>query len=1096
MKLFLNVLTVKKKCKLVENEFFMKVLGYFFMPIIACLVAGCGWQAPGEIVMAMSKVPEKVDFNYHVKPILSDKCFACHGPDMANQKAGLRLDIAEYAYEALEGSGKHPIVQGKPGKSEMVNRILSNDPETIMPPPEFHVTLSTSEIATLTKWIEQGAEYKPHWSFIAPRKETLPVVESKDWVTNDIDYFVLNKLKHHRLLPSKSATKETLIRRLSFSLLGLPPTLRQIEDYVNDTSEDAYEKLIDRLLASPAYGERMAADWMDVARYADSDGYLDDKHRDFSPYRDWVIKAFNENMSYEQFTTWQLAGDLIENSTKESTLATAFNRLHKRNSEAGIVYEEYRVEYVADRTLSVGRAFMGLSVECARCHDHKYDAISQKNHFELFAFFNSTDELGTAVYGPGQVPGPSLLLTNDEQEKVLQYIDTNILAAKDELVAIRNEQPDNLEALTSNSSDLKSTLESSLENGLKASVDFNRMVKKNENTFQAPTKGSATSTTINEPDLENGISDKAVFFNDYTTVTLPNKVGWFDQSDPFTISLDIYPEKNYEEASIFTHCEETRLGLKGYSMHLENNHLKFLIARSWPTNAIQVKTKRPIPEKDWRNITVSYDGLAKAKGVRLYVNGQEVPVVIEIDNLYKSILFEKNIHNYAFHGFTLGVRDKFKTFKDGGVDNLKIYDRELSPLEVQYVSDPEKALAMAEDGKVLMEFHHLSRDAKAEQKRQKLQKLRQDRLKELEPINEIMVMGDLPEPRPTYIHDRGMYDAPTQEVQPDVPEAIMPFKEGLPRNRLGLSKWLFDTENPLTARVFVNRLWQMHFGRGLVETSDDFGNQGSLPSHPELLDWLAVTFMESGWDIKKMHKLMLMSSTFQQSSKMKPELLEIDVNNVLLARGPSMRMTAEMVRDNALAISGLLSHKIGGASVYPYQPKGLWDEISNKPWRYTYEQETGEGLYRRSLYTIWKRTSAPPSMQIFDVGDRSVCAVRRRQTSTPLQALVLLNDPQFVEASYVLAEHIIEDVGHVTEAQLQQAFKVSTGRSPKSDEMRILKSFLQQEVERFSAKKEDAIAYLSMGETKIKDTSDAVAVASLATVINGVMNTSEGYTIR
>ncbi len=1075
----------------------LRLLGLF---LINLLIMGCGWNVPEEIKTAYQSLPEKIDFNHHVKPILSDKCFACHGPDMAKQKAGLRLDIEENAYAVLEGSGKRAIVPGNAGKSELVYRILSDDPEVQMPPPEFKVELSKNEMAVLTKWVEQGADYKPHWSFIRPKKETLPKVTAKDWTNNEIDYFVAAKLEDNRLSSSKRASKENLIRRLSFDLIGLPPTLQQIEDFVGDTSDDAYEKVIDRLLASPAYGERMAAEWMDVARYADSDGYLDDKHREFSPYRDWVIKAFNENMAYDRFTTWQLAGDLIGKPTQESVLATAFNRLHKKNSEAGIIYEEYRVEYVADRTLSVGKAFMGLSVECARCHDHKYDPISQKEHYELFAFFNSTNEIGTAVYGPGQVPGPALLLTNDEQDKVLEYIDANIIAVKKELVSFRKERPREVEALALDRDKLRNELRQSLKKGIVAQLEFDRFDQKNRNLFQTPTNADNLSTTkVTEPVIKDGTDGKAIFFNDYTTVMLPKKVGWFDQSDPFTVSLAIYPDINYEEAVIFSHCEETRLGLKGYSMHLENNQLKFIISRSWPSNAIQVKTKNPIPEKKWNNVTVSYDGLAKADGVKIYVNGNEVPVEIQIDNLYKSILFKKNAHNYAFNGFTLGFRDKFKTFKDGGIDNLKVYDRELSSLEVLYGQSPNKALKLATSTKnteFLIDFYYTSVDAKTEGTRKKLQQLRREKLQELEPINEIMVLGDLPEPRPTYVLDRGMYDAPTEEVQPDVPEAIMPFSEDLPKNRLGLSKWLFDKNNPLTSRVFVNRLWQMHFGRGLVASSDDFGNQGSLPSHPELLDWLAVEFMESDWDIKQMHKLMVMSATYQQSSEVRPELLEIDTDNMLLARGPSMRMTAEMVRDNALAISGLLASKIGGPSVYPYQPEGLWDEISNKPWRYKYKQEPGEGLYRRSLYTIWKRTSAPPSMMIFDVGDRSVCTVSRRQTSTPLQALVLLNDPQFIEASYVLAENIIEERGDNKVKQLKHAFQLSTGRSPKERELTVLKKFLDDELERFSVNKKDALAYLDMGGTKIKSTSDPVKVASLATVINGIMNTSEGYTIR
>ncbi|MEO1012764.1 MAG: DUF1553 domain-containing protein [Bacteroidota bacterium] len=1061
------------------------------------LAIRCGYSPPESITSAYDELPEKIDFNYHVKPILSDKCFACHGPDAANQKAGLRLDIAENAYQALETSGKHPIVPGKPDKSEMVERILSKDSETMMPPPEFKIDLTEKEKATLIKWISQGAEYKSHWSFIKPKKEELLKTALEDSIKNEIDFFVIKKLGEKGLHPAKKATKETLIRRLSFGLTGFPPTLDQIEAFLNDDSDKAYEKLVEGLLASPAYGERMAAEWMDVARYADSDGYLDDKHRDFSPYRDWVITAFNENMPYDTFTTWQLAGDLIPDATQESRLATAFNRLHKRNSEAGIVFEEYRVEYVADRTLTVGKAFMGLSIECARCHDHKYDPISQKDHYELFAFFNSTNELGTAVYGPGQVPGPSLLLTNAEQEQVLKYVTDQIKSTKEELVAVLDKSPKDREVIFSNKDNLKAQLEGALGNGLVAEVDFDRSSKKGRKEFHFPTKGNPKPTVVKEPEVKDRHQGKAIFLNDYTHITLPEKVGWFDQCDPFTVSLDIYPAKDYEEATIFTHSESLRLGLKGYSLHLEDNHLKFVMARSWPSNAIQVKTRDRVPVGEWSNVTITYDGLGKGTGLGIYINGKEVPVTIEIDNLYKSILFVPDIHTYGFNGFTLGVRDKFKTFRDGGLDNLSIYRRELSPLEVLFRQNPKKAIETGIRDKALIgDFYQISLNPETERKRNELKKLRREKLAQVESIKEIMVLGDLEEPRPTFVLDRGMYDAPTEAVIPDVPEAVMPFGEDMPRNRLGLTQWLFSKDNPLTARVFVNRLWQMHFGRGLVATSDDFGNQGELPSHPELLDWLAVTFMESGWDIKRMHKLIVMSATYQQRSAVRPELMEIDTDNVLLARGPSMRMSAEMVRDNALAISGLLSPKIGGPSVYPYQPKGLWDEISNKPWRYRYKQEPGEGLYCRSLYTIWKRTSAPPSMMIFDVGDRSVCTVSRRQTSTPLQALVLLNDPQFIEASYVLAERILDQTGNHEERSLEHAFQLCTGRLPKTAEMELLKKFHTDELKRFREREADAISYLNIGETKIKPTTDPVLVASLATVINGIMNTSEGYTIR
>ncbi|MBM1106643.1 DUF1553 domain-containing protein [Aurantibacter crassamenti] len=1073
-----------------------RFLGLF---IILMSAVSCGWNLPEDYETTYENLPEKIDFNYHVKPILSDKCFACHGPDMANQKAGLRLDIAENAYNALKDSGKHPIVPGKPEKSEVVSRILSNDSDLQMPPLAFKVELTKIEKAILIKWIEQGAEYKPHWSFIKPEKVQVAKVESNEWVKNEIDQFVVAKLKQNKLEPSKTASKENLIRRLSFSLNGLPPTLEQIEDFVADKSSNAYENLVDKLLGSNAYGERMAADWLDVARYADSDGYLDDKHRDFSPYRDWVINAFNKNMPYDQFTTWQLAGDLIENPTQESILATAFNRLHKKNSEAGITYEEYRVEYVADRTLAVGKAFMGLSMECARCHDHKYDPISQKDHYKLFAFFNSTNEIGTAVYGPGQVPGPSLLLTTDEQNKVLDFIDHEINVHEKQLISVEKES-ELVRSWLADVSKIENSLKSSFQKGLKASLNFDTFLPSEIGWLQTPDKGgNKVAAQVKEPDIKVGVDGNAVFFNDFTVVRLAEKTGWFDQTDPFTISTSIFPDINYEEAAVFTHCEETRQGLKGYSLHLENNHLKFIIARSWPSNAIQIKTKNSIPEKEWSNVAITYDGLGKADGVKIFLNGKEVPVVIEIDNLYKSILFKKNAHNYAFNGFTMGLRGMFKTFKNGGIDNLNIYDRKLSELEILYNFAPKEAMQIVNDEKnkqTLVDFYYTSIDENSEQLRQKLKKLRSEKIQKLEPIKEIMVLGDLPEPRPTYVLDRGMYDSPTDEVKPGVPEAILPFSDSLPQNRLGLSKWLFDKDNPLTARVFVNRLWQMHFGRGLVETSDDFGNQGSLPSHPKLLDWLAIRFIESGWDIKAINKLIVMSATYQQSSEIRPELLELDTENVLLARGPSLRMTAEMVRDNALAISGLLSTKIGGASTYPYQPDGLWDEISNKSWRYRYLQEPGEGLYSRSLYTIWKRSSAPPSMQIFDAGDRSICTVKRRQTSTPLQALVLLNDPQYIEAAYVLAENLINNTSNEVEMQLKNAFKLSTGRLPKNKELKVLNSFYEDELKRFSANKKDAIAYLGMGETKIQNSSDPIKVAALATVINGIMNTSEGYTIR
>lgn len=1062
---------------------------------------GCAWEKPERIQEVYEELPEAIDFNYHVKPILSDKCFACHGPDAANQEADLRLDLEEFAFAALKSNSRnHAIVPGKPGKSELVNRILSEDKERVMPPPDSNLSLSTEEIATLTKWVEQGAEYKPHWSFIPPEITGNPQPDTGGWEINEIDGFVADKLKASKLQPAPTASKEMLIRRLSFDLTGLPPSLEEIEQFVSDTSEDAYEKLVDRLLASPAYGERMAADWMDVARYADSDGYLDDKHRDFSPYRDWVIEAFNQNMPYDQFITWQLAGDLIDNPSQESILATAFNRLHKRNSEAGIVFEEYRAEYVADRTNTVGKAILGLSMECARCHDHKYDPISQKNYYEFSAYFNSTKELGTAVYGPGQVPGPSLLLTNEEQDKLLDYVDKQIRTTESQLQELADQTQNS--ALGSTES-LYANLPHLQTQGLVAAYDFDQLIQQpNSKSFKNPGwSKNPGPVLIREPEIGEGAEGKGIFINDFTTLSLPEKVGWFDQTDPFSVSLSVFPDTLYNEAVLFTHCEDIRLGLKGYSLFLEDNRLNFIMAYSWPTNALQVKTRDPIPPKEWSNISITYDGMGKPSGIGIYLNGEKVPVEVEADRIYKSILFEPDIHTYGFRGFVLGVRDKMKTFLNGGLDELKIYNRELTGLEVQFANDPGKAKTLIENPQNAAERELISKhvfksaNEKAEKLRKSLLEFRKQRAQHANDIPEIMVMGDLPEPRPTYILDRGSYSAPTEQVFPNVPEAVLPGETSdYPQNRLGLAQWLLDPQNPLTSRVFVNRLWQMHFGNGLVETSDDFGNQGSMPSHPELLDWLAVTFRESGWDIKKIHKLIAMSATYRQSSKTSPELQEKDPENLLLARGPSFRMTAEMIRDNALAISGLLVPKIGGSSAYPYQPEGLWDEISTKSWRYRYLQEPGDGLYRRSLYTVWKRTSGPPSMMIFDVGDRAECTVQRTETSTPLQALVLLNDPQFVEAARVTAENLIEK--YQPEKQLENAFQLSTGRKPNPKEKQILHQFYREETERFSENRNEALAYLSTGSNPANPNLDPVQVAALATVINGIMNTTDGYTLR
>lgn len=1056
---------------------------------------GCGTEKPPEIAEAEKALPEVIDFNFHVKPILSDKCFACHGPDKANQKADLRLDTEEGAKQALgEEHDRVAIVPKKLSKSHAYLRMVSDDPEYMMPPPEAHLELSVEEKAIITKWIEQGAEYKPHWSFIPPEKISPPKVKDESKVKQPIDRFVLSRLEREGLTFSKQATKETLIRRASFDLTGLPPTLEEVDAFLEDDSPDAYEKVVDRLLASKDYGERMAADWMDVARYADSDGYLDDKHRDFSPWRDWVIDVFNRNMPYDQFVTWQLAGDLIPDSNQESKLATAFNRLNKRNSEAGIVYEEYRVEYAADRTHTLGKAFMGLSIECARCHDHKYDPISQKDYYKLFGFFNSTFEIGSAVYGPDQTPGPALLLTSKAEQEQIDFLRKTI-EDQEQKIAQSEETSSGFDSWNLDAFLSSNELKRGIEKDLVAYYPFDDFYGEDKSK-STNKKDVSKPATLSQPIIKDGKYGNAFFVSDYNGTHLGEKVGWYDRTDPFTVQLWVYPDTVHKEAAVFWHSEDRRLGLKGYSLTLRENKLEFIMAHSWPQDAIQVTSEQAIPVKKWSQVTITYDGSSKAAGVGIYVNGQKQKVSNDFDNLYKGILYEPNIHTYGFRGLRFGVRTKFVPFKNGGIDEVKVFDRDLTDLEILSTYDNTKALEIAkspQSEKILRDYYNAHYFHENDSYEKELKQVRDKENELVTGLKEIMVMGDMPEPRPTYVLKRGVYSDHGEQVEPGVPEEIFPYDEQLPKNRLGLTKWLFNPKNPLTSRVIVNRIWQMHFGQGIVRTAEDFGNQGSLPSHPELLDWLAIYFRDNGWDIKDLHKMIVTSATYMQSSAISKELAEKDPENILLARGPRFRLPAEVIRDNALAISGLLVDKTGGESVYPYQPDGLWDELSNKSWRYPYLQKPGDGLYRKSLYTIWKRTSPPPSMLIFDIADRGVCTVRRKPTSTPLQALVLLNDPQFVEAARVLSEKLIlKESDSVT--RLKTAFRMTTGRKPDQFELDLLNEFYNEELENFEQNQDDALAFLSTGNSQWNENLDPTEVAALGVVVNSIMNTDEGFT--
>jgi hypothetical protein len=761
-----------------------------FAVLLFATLQACSYSSRESV----EHVPDQISYNFHIRPILSDNCFACHGPDANKMEAGLRLDIAEEAYKELaENPSAHALVPGKPKKSEAFLRVTSEDEAHKMPPPESNLKLSAHEIKLIEKWIRQGAKYEPHWAFVAPRTPDLPQVNNQKWAKNEIDLFILQKLEQSRLAPNGQAKKERLLKRVSFDLVGLPPSLEMMERFLADSSEEAYEKIVDELLEKPAYGEKMALQWMDVARFADSYGYQSDNYRTQWPWRDWVIHAFNQNMPYDEFITWQLAGDLLPNATKEQLLATGFNRNHKITEEGAVDQEEYRVMYVTDRTNTFGKALMGVTMECANCHDHKFDPISQKEYFQLFAFFNNVDEL----------------------------------------------------------------------------LD-----------------------------------------SEYTAI------------DPTTGFL----------------------------------------------------AKKPLMEISDEDV----------KGILNFVNKSDTSRLI------------------------------------------------------------------------------------------------------------VSVMDDLDTLRNTYVLERGIFDSYGEEVQPGTPESILPFDPDYPKNRLGLAKWFSDKKNPLTDRVFVNRMWQEIFGKGLVESVGDFGMQGKLPSHPELLDWLAVDFRDNGRDIKRLVKQLVTSATYRQSSVITPEKLNADPENLLLARASRYHLQAELIRDLVLSSSGLLVETIGGPSVKPYQPEGLWESAatggSTLP---VYEQDQGEDLYRRGLYTFIKRTVPPPSILIFDGSNRDQCEITRSNTNTPLQALVMMNDPTVLEASRVLAAELLKENNGAKE-KIAKAFRLIVCRKPIEKEIQLLTNYYQKRLK--TIKLDNAEKLLAVGEYPLPENMDKIELAALMQVVTTIYNLEETIT--
>ncbi|MPR34797.1 DUF1553 domain-containing protein [Salmonirosea aquatica] len=1063
----------------------------------AFMVFSCRPALPEDVSAAMDQVPDAVDYNRDVKPILSDKCFACHGPDQKKQKAGLRLDVAAHAYGALpESPGQVAIKPGNLRGSEVFRRIISTDPKVMMPGPESHLSLTAYEKAILIKWIENGAEYQPHWAFQKPVRPAIPTEVMRDWGKNPVDRFVAARLASLDLRPAPEADRETLIRRVTFDLTGLPPTLAEIDTFLADKSADAYEKVVDRLLKSPHYGERMATDWLDVARFADSHGYTVDRLRDMSPYRDWVIRAFNRNQPYDRFIHWQLAGDLLSQANREMRIATAFNRNHPQNMEGGIIEKEFQTEYVLDRTNTLGDAFLGLSVGCAKCHDHKYDPISQKNYYQLSAFFNNVAEAGQISWDDA-MPSPTLLLPTPRQQKLLEYLNTQIAAQTETLRTEQERGESDFEQWLSSHSYAGLARQTLPGDGLVAHYAF---------------EGNSLRNEVNPKDLAyttlaGGVREKEVWTTGHQGVGLLlngdawldlDRVGIFRKSEPFSVGLWVRIPKEMQEGVIFHKSLAERLyNFRGYHVYLKDGRLEMSMAHVAPANAISKISRRTVPRDRWIQLTMTNDGSGRAAGLKLYLDGREMPMRTTMDHLDKDILFdEKRVSPQP--GLQIGGWWRGYGLKNGAIDDIVVYNRTLTPYEAAILA--QKTDWKAIGAKTVSQLTQIEREAlrayyfsavhlPTRKARQELTETRTMLADSTEPVRELMVMREAMQFRPTYVLERGSYDAPGERVSPATPERIFPFPKDYPKNRYGLARWLTHPDNPLTARVAVNRYWQMFFGTGLVRTSEDFGNQGEMPSHPKLLDWLAVSFQESGWNVKQLIRTLVTSATYRQSSRTPKALYERDPNNRLLARGPTSRLTAEMLRDNALAASGLINLQVGGSSIKPYQPDGLW-RINGA----TYVPDTGAQVYKRSLYVLIKRSVPNPTLGTFDAPSRSFCTVRRQKTNTPLQALVTLNDPTFVEAARVLGE--VMSKGEDNRSALVRTYRKLTGRQPTPQEVALLLRLQATEIERFRKNPAKARGWLTTGQYRVDPSLEAARVAANTVVASTIMNSDATLTKR
>ncbi len=1055
------------------------------------LVAPNAVAAPDE-----AKPPESVDYLRDIRPILSDACYACHGPDQESREAELRLDHQESAL-GESASGEIAIVPGKPEESELLRRIATDDAEEVMPPTDSGKSLKPAQVALIRRWIEQGADWQEHWSFVPPERPESPTVSDASWPRNAIDTFILLQLDRAKLKPSPEADKATLLRRVTFDLTGLPPTLEQLDAFLADESPNAYEHAVDRLLDSPHYGEHMARFWLDAARYGDTHGLHLDNYREMWPYRDWVIRALNKNMPYDQFTIEQLAGDLLPNATLEQRVATGFCRCNVTTNEGGSIKEEVYTRNVVDRVTTMGTVFLGLTLECTRCHDHKFDPLTMHDFYSLFAFFNSIE--GPAMDGNVSDTKPSEVVPTLEQAKKLEQLTDQLV----ELQSVQEKHRQGMESvfqLWMQDQQLQSSRGTAFKNvspseGLLGHYAFDVLSDgKVANRAQPDSFGQ----TQGDPQSTTGRYGQAIEISEKAYVDLGDVLD-FEHDKRFSFGAWVRVPEN-TSGTIFS---KTTSGERGYALRAEKGRVALLLTNK-NLNQISVASENSVLTPDhWHHVFVTYDASAKATGVVLYVDGKRQPLTVRKNSL-ASDGTPRTFDGAEAH-LLVGRHAAGRSLSGGRVDELRFYNRQLTSSEVigvmladgigKLLSLQPEPLTPEQIEELRQVYFHFFDTAYMEMAQQADQwYLQRAAIQNKLPIS--LVWRELKEPRDAFMLNRGEYDQQGEKVERATPAVFASAPEGTPQDRLSLARWLVDRQNPLTARVTVNRFWAQVFGTGLVKTTEDFGSQGAVPSHPLLLDWLAVEFIESGWDVKALMKTIVVSSTYRQSSKRTPGLVKRDPENRLLAHGPRFRLDAEMLRDQALATSGLLVKKLGGPGVKPPQPDGLWHAVGytgSNTARFVGDV-THEQIHRRTLYTFIKRTSPPPQMSTFDAPSREGCSVRRERTNTPLQALLMLNDPQYVEAARVLAERVMHEGGPDPDSIIQRMMRICSGHQASKATVDELRSLYRNQLKQFKNDAEGAKRFISVGPLKFDESLDTSELASWTMIANVVLNLDEVVT--